>query len=134
MANHMKEIAKMLGVEMGKRFNVFDSNGKLHSHNHYYFSEKDILIDGTEYCECDDLLRLLIIGVYTVKPIPYKPKFDERYYSIGPGGVLEPGTWMNDFVDRMLYRLGNCYRTITEAESNCDKWIAFYESDKQIEV
>ena len=41
---------------------------------------------------------------------------------------------MNDFIDRMLYKLGNFYRTAEEAEANRDKWVAFYASDEVLEV
>ena len=133
MANHMKEVANMLGVELGEKFQVFDSVGRLCPCK-FYFAEKDIVIDGTNNCAEAGMLRLLICGIYTIKRIPWKPAFYEQYYSIGPGGALEPGTWMNDFLDRMLYKLGNCYHTPQEAEANKDKWIAFYQSDKQLEV
>ena len=59
----------------------------------------------------------------------WKPHFNERYYSVGNGGVLEPGTWLNDFVDISMYKLGNCYATPEEAEANMEKWIKWYSSD-----
>lgn len=59
----------------------------------------------------------------------WKPRFNERYYSIGPGGVLEPGTWLNDFVDVAMYKLGNCYPTAQEAEKDVTKWTDWYASD-----
>lgn len=59
----------------------------------------------------------------------WKPHFNERYYSVGNGGVLEPGTWLNDFVDIAMYKLGNCYATPEEAEANMEKWIKWYSSD-----
>ena len=61
----------------------------------------------------------------------WKPHFNERYYSVGNGGVLEPGTWMNDFVDIALYKLGNCYATPEEAEVNVDKWVKWYNSKEE---
>lgn len=59
----------------------------------------------------------------------WKPHFNERYYSVGNGGVLEPGTWLNDFVDIAMYKLGNCYATPEEAEANVEKWTKWYSSD-----
>lgn len=60
----------------------------------------------------------------------WKPKFDEKYYSIGVDGSVEDGVWMNDFLDYSLYKLGNCYRTIEEARANRSKWGKFYDSDE----
>ena len=133
MANHMKEVANMLGVELGERFQVFNSVGSPYLCK-FYFTEKDIVIDGTNNCAGADMLRLLIWGVYTIKRIPWKPTYHETYYSVGPGGTLEPGCWMNDFLDCMLYKLGNCYRTAADAAYNIDKWIEFYSSDEILEV
>ena len=76
----------------------------------------------------------MLRGKYTIRNKPWVPHYDERYYSIGPGGALEPGTWMNDFLDMALYKLGNCYRTAEEAQANKEKWIEFYNSDKTLEV
>lgn len=140
MANHMQEVANILGVELGERFCI---NG-IDDRCRYYLTEYGLYYDGMKrskfYTEEDDalfsgvLLTQLLSGVTTIQHISWKPNFNERYYSIGPGGVLEPGNWANDFIDRALYKLGNCYRTSQEAEVNRDKWTAFYESDKQLEV
>lgn len=78
------------------------------------------------------VLGNLLTGACSIERKHWKPKYNERYYSIGTGGVLEPGTWLNDFVDIALYRLGNCYPTPEEASANADKWIKFCESDESI--
>lgn len=138
MANYMKEVAKMLGVEIGEAF-VCD-NGFT-----YMFTEKGVVsspcvirgvhIDGdSEEKHHVNVLMALLNGECTIVPKPWKPNYNERYYSIGPGGALEPGTWMNDFLDVALYKLGNCYRTVEDAEANKEKWIEFYNSDKTLEV
>lgn len=134
MANHMKEVANMLGVELGKEFDVnVDDN----------IIKAKITIDNIQILnkpcfwggwDSASLLMGLVCGYYNICNKPWKPAFYEQYYSIGPGGALEPGTWMNDFIDRMLYKLGNCYPTPQEAESNKRKWITFYSSDNILEV
>jgi hypothetical protein len=134
MANHMKEVANMLGVELDERFRVVNRLGDLYSSDYYYFTKYNIMVDGTSCTAEASMLLALVSGFYTIQRLPWKPNYNERYYSIGPGGVLEPGKWMDDFIDRALYKLGNCYHTTQEAEANRDKWVAFYESDKQLEV
>ena len=59
---------------------------------------------------------------------------EESYYSIGVDGTVENGTWLNDFLDYSLYKIGNCYRTIGEARDNISKWGKFYDSDEVLEV
>ena len=138
MKNYMKDIANMLGVEIGEPFKV--DNGFT-----YMFTEKGIVAPSCVYrgvYTSEDLeekhyelvLLALLNGDLTILPKPWKPTYDERYYSIGPGGVLEPGNWLNDFIDQAMYKLGNCYRTPQEAEENRDKWIKFYSSDELIEL
>ena len=104
MENHMKEVAKMLGVEFGEEFEV-----------HYGFTrtstamitENGLRIINTNMLDFEKdleraILDWLLCGLCYIVRKPWKPSCGDNYYSIGPGGVLEPGTWMNDFIDRAL--------------------------------
>lgn len=130
MANHMPEIARMLGVELGEKFKIENST----DNNTYYFTEKDIVIDGTKYCADVDLLRLLICGIYTIKRKPWKPSDMDIYYVVMKNGAIKQYTWTDCTLDYSLYKLGNCYCTREQAEANRDKWVAFYASDEVLEV
>lgn len=127
MANHMKEVASMLDVEFGEYFEIRGCSG-------LYVFCADGLYHAESGFKCESILANLLSGVHSIKRTPWKPAFHEAYYSIGPGGALEPGTWMNDFIDCMLYKLGNCYPTPQEAEANKGKWATFYSSDNIVEV
>lgn len=130
--NYMSEVAKMLGVELGEEFTLkgFDYTYKLTEHGlictNVYNAEEE---------KYDNLLvKLLVGGHYTIKRKPWKPKFEEEYFSVGVDGTTESGVWLNDFLDHSLYKIGNCYRTIEEARANRSKWGAFYDSDEVLEV
>lgn len=123
--SYMKEVAKMLGVEMDRDFKCVGMDGN------FRITESRVTYNGVWSA---DSLMFLLSGDLEVAQVPWKPKYEEKYWSIGPGGVLEPGTWLNDFIDIAMYRLGNCYRTSQEAEFNRDKWISFYASDEALEV
>lgn len=134
MKNYMKDVAKLLGVEIGEEFTVKNypiiariGEGGL---SVIYSNSRSI----NTGCHMDGCLILsnLLTGACTIEHKPWKPKYKDTYWSIGTGGVLEHGTWLNDFVDISLYRLGNCYRTAEEASANADKWIAFCNSDETI--
>ena len=127
MTNHMEEVAKMLGVGLGEYFKI----GGLY--NTYVFTCSG-LFNVDHDTPADDVFTKLVAGRFTIKRQPWKPKLDGTYYSIGPGGVLEQGRWLGDFIDVAMYRLGNCYRTADDAAKDRDKWIAFYASDKVLEV
>lgn len=135
MANHMEKVARILGVELGEEFTVkVQDNGYLD----VVITEDGIrALNGPEYFKkynASACLHKLLNGTLSVKRKPWTPSYNERYYSIGIGGTLEPGNWMNDFIDVLLHKLGNCYRTPQEAEANRDKWIAFYASDEALDV
>ena len=80
------------------------------------------------------LLRDLLVGSYTIKHKPWKPKDNDMYYYVNKVGNIEYDEWLSFWEDIILYKLGNCYRTIEEAEANKDKWLKFYESDEVLEV
>ena len=131
MANYMSQVAKMLGVELGERFDI---NG----FNEFYFLDTDGLysFNGT-YCKCDEYFSKLLAGELTIKRKPWKPKRGETYWYVEKDGdVLEmewhPCRYMSNHVNR--YKLSNCYGTKEEAEANRGKWVAFYTSDEVLEV
>lgn len=133
MASYMAEVAKMLGVELGEEFKC--SNGVKYKFTNEGIMTTEIIwskkVDETLF---SNVLMSLLNGELTIMSKPWKPKYNGKYYSIGPGGVLEPGCWLNDFIDVAMYRLGNCYSTVKEAEANRDKWVKFYASDEVLEV
>ena len=136
MANYMADVAKLLGVEIGEEFEIqFDSP---------YHASAMFTDDGFKIVYTDvnvpisywpyAILHSLIRGDLAIKRKPWKPKVDERYYTVAENGVLEQNVCVWDFIDISLYKLGNCYRTKEEAEANRDKWSRFYASDEVLEV
>lgn len=137
MANHMAEVAKMLGVELGEKFKIIDPKDGERMGIAVIDDDGFLLIEtNVNYTNSWQKYALenLLTGKYTIKGKPWKPKYREQYYSVGPGGVLEPSVWLGDLDDMALYKLGNCYKTAQEAEANRDKWVAFYASDEVLEV
>lgn len=127
MANYMKDVAKMLGVELGEEFLLEDCDGEFYLHqNGLYCRHNNLAYDAT--------LRGILSGTFSIKRKPWKPKKEQDYYYICEDGSIESSFWLNDVSDLSFYKLGNCYRTRQEAEANRDKWIAFYESDEVLEV
>ena len=125
MANYMAEVAKMLGVEMNQDFKCQESCGT------YRVTEYGLTCNGSYG---SDSLLMLLNGMLTIVQKPWRPKVDERYYSIAENGLLEENICVWDHLDIILYKLGNCYRTKEEAEAHRDKWLTFYTSDEILEV
>lgn len=137
MRNNMEEVAKLLGVELDEEFEfIFPSNSSC-------YATVKLTIDGAKVISTNVydafnfksyLLEHLIKGNYEIKHKPWKPNFNEQYYSIGVDGTIKNGTWINDFVDYTLYKIGNCYRTIEAARANMVKWGTFYDSDEVLKI
>lgn len=131
MANHMSQVAKMLGVELGEEFEC--SNG------YKYVLKEDGIIESKYNYRLSantfsSALIALLNGELTIKCNPWKPKKNDFYYYVDQGGCVISSRWWNSYTEVLLYKLGNCYRTREEAEANRDKWIAFYTSDEVLEV
>lgn len=134
MANHMSEVAKMLGVELGE---IFEIKTDVYKSFQFRFVENDFqCFNGKRWvtdANAPVFLKLLLTGEYTIKRKPWKPKYEETYWYIDEQGE----SWGSPFTDSdyiNYYKLGNCYRTREEAEANRDKWVAFYASDEVLEV
>ena len=133
MKNNMEEVAKLLGVELDEEFEVIFPSDPVGC------ATVKLTIDGAKVINTNVsnifnleyyLLEHLVKGSYGIKRKHWKPKFDEKYYSIGVDGSVEEGIWLSDFLDYSLYKIGNCYSTIEEARANRIKWGKFYDSDE----
>ena len=127
MANHMAEVAKMLGVELGEEFTTDISGIPL------YFAEDAIygLHDGIKQ---DGILRALLSGSQKVIKYRSTPSRGEAFWYIAKNGKAYCELWEGTTFNLLLCRAGNCYCTREEAEANRDKWVKFYASDEVLEV
>ena len=134
MANHMQEIARMLGVEMGEEFEVDYGKGRVATAK---LKQSGLEVLNTNFGFYGDinrvLLEYLLNGSCTIKHKPWKPSIGEQYYFIDVDRVGWEA-WAENVIDMTLYKLGNCYKTREEANANIDKWKAFYASDEILEV
>lgn len=138
MNNYMREIANLFGVKIDEEFEIKfkpPSSCKataVFTESGFNIIHTDAVIL-TPYWK-EQLLYSLLKGDASIEHKPWKPKFNEKYYSIGVDGSTEDGTWLNDFLDYTLYKIGNCYRTVEEARANRNKWGKFYDSDEVLKV
>ena len=134
--NHMAEVAKMLGVELGEEFEIKMPNSSCYTKA--MFTDNGLNI--TDHNILDTItwkpyvLGYLLNGSYTIKHKPWMPQYEEPYYYVEEDTSIRCEQWYYDAIDLNFYKLGNCYRTREEAEANCDKWFEFYASDEVLEV
>ena len=136
MANHMAEVAKMLGVELGEVFEILEYPSKKFMITGYGIEK----LEGGEWSRDvavnSFIFEKLLTGKYTIKRKPWTPSINDDFWFINVDGVACKYCNFNntdaDYVN--YYKLGNCYRTREEAEANRDKWVKFYASDEVLEV
>lgn len=136
MANHMAEIAKMLGVEPGEEFEIDYGKGRKSTAN---ITKTGLHIIDTNMVDfLGDLNRVtldwLLIGYCTIKRKPWKPNDKDDFWYINRAGIVDKKPYGGSVGHMNYYKLGNCYRSKQEAEANRDKWISFYASDEVLEV
>ena len=129
--NYMAEVAKMLGVELGEEFECDDG--------YKYVLREDGIIESKYRGDFTTntfptALIALLNGEMVIKHKPWKPSEGDRYWYVSSDGSVDCYSWTDDTMDFLAYKLGNCYKTEREAEANRDKWVAFYASDKVLEV
>lgn len=112
--NHMADIAKMLGVELGEEFNINNTNTLYKitdiglwykAGNIWYGMSSDALID-------------LIKGDWEIQKIPWKPKDGDRYYRPADKFTyIVCAVWVDEPHDFAYQEAGMVFRTKGECEA-----------------
>ena len=117
--NYYKQIAEMLGIELGQEFVITDLDGKRKDTITYKFTEDGLFSKANNLSvKVTLILDLLLTGKCKAVPKPWKPKYGEQYYSYS---TKINGTCCNTFweftKDYAMWKSGNCFRTEEEAET-----------------
>ena len=125
--NYMAEVAKLLGVELGEKF-------KIKGFSKTYILYEDGLFDQQEGMNNFMHLTCLLTGEFEIVRMSWNPCDNEKFYVVLTNGDVIHKYWDDCATCKNYYKIGNCYRTKEDAESNRDKWLAFYASDEVLEV
>lgn len=121
--NHMKEVAEMLGIELGEYFKIIDENGLTMDLDFRLTEEEGLQFYYKTYGIWVNSMRLrdLISGKCQIKKKPFTPKSMEMYCYISARGTVARTKNIFSTFDFMAYALGNCFKTEAEAERNKEK-------------
>lgn len=109
--NKMKEVAQLLGVEIGEEFGVKGKAFNYHLGNESLFDEQ-----GNSY---PALLVNLINGKTEIVKLPFKPKNGEIYwtpYNNNKGFFSGDDIWVGKSSDYLRYHNGLVFKTSTESD------------------
>lgn len=117
--NYYKQIAEMLGLELGQEFVITDLDGKRKDTITYKFIEDGLFSKANNLSvKVTLILDLLLTGKCKAVPKPWKPKYGEQYWCYS---TKINGTCCNTFweytKDYAMWKSGNCFRTKEEAET-----------------
>lgn len=123
--NLMREVAKLLGVEIDEKFRLRDIERDIVVPYLYYFSEADGLMcinANGEILTAPLIVNGLLGGKYKVVKLPWEPKEGDKYYSISLSTKsICVEIWHNETSDYALKALDMIYRSAEEAEANLSK-------------
>lgn len=122
--NYITEVAKMLGVEIGEKFDVVD-NGVINGLGPFRFTQmglKDSISDSSI------VLKKLLSGECTIRKIPWKPKYGEVYWFVCPDGDVYWRRLVEDnYADLALLNMENCFQNKEMSENARDGIIEKFE-------
>lgn len=130
MANHIKEVSKLLGVEVGEVFQV-DGDPSIKD-CFFKFSDNDLQLSAvnggndTWTVASDTRLLGILYGRLRIRKLPYKPTKGEKYYvsHILDRDLWDCYSWNDDEYDEELYKRGVVFKTKEEAVMAAKKMLA----------
>ncbi len=124
MANHIAEVAKLLGVEVGEVFQI-DNDPTLIGCI-FRFSDNDLRIDR---------LLGLLYGNLSIRKLPWKPKMKEKYYipciHYTESSMAIDFRWRGDNADNKFYQFGLVCKTCEEAIAMTKKMLAAVQEQEE---
>ena len=127
MTSHMKEVAKLLGVELEEVFRLEKYESYFRFTREYFESS----LDGNNWSIANNLTLLAVLnGTATIKS---KPKYDEKYYipSISNAFGYNSFYWKGDDSDEKYYNFGIICKSKEEAIALRQKMLAVAKENNE---
>lgn len=140
--NKMKDVAAILGVQLNEEFEIeYPGHPEYQGDNLFILREDGLYARNKNYQAIKKVdqqwLTDLITGEIKIIHPPFKPKYEEDYWTITSdrdGVYIDITTWTNHGQDYKNYALGLCFRTQEEAEANKDKLLEIIEHYKETSI
>lgn len=118
--NYYKQIAEMLGIELGEEFSLKGNyTGEINRPRYKITQEEGLMYStGSKEWKRSIILLSIIDGAYSIVKLPWKPKNGDSYYRWGKDGRRAYyESWYDRGLDLSYWKLGNCFKTREEAET-----------------
>ena len=129
MANHIAEVAQMLGVEIGEAFKITDDTHDDCQRYHRFTKNAGIEIsdDGVEWKTAGTvILKFLLMGDVRIVKLSWKPAMHDEYYYPSPSNrdLWGCGIWTGSDNDIRRLKHGLVFKTKEEAVAAAEKMLA----------
>lgn len=118
--NYYKQIAEMLGVELGEEFSLKSNTTEKINNARYKIMQEDGLmytVRGREWSR-STLMLTIINGTYSVVKLPWKPKEGDKYYYYSAANdLVNYARWDDLDIELISWKAGNCFKTEEEAKT-----------------
>lgn len=124
--NYYKQIAEMLGVELGEEFRLKENKTKNILIPRYKITQEEGLMFSVNRNEFDRSVTLMSIinGSFSVVKLPWKPKKGEAYWHYSEvWGEVVSFEWEDCLYDFLLWKAGNCFKTKEEGDAKAKEII-----------
>lgn len=128
--NYMPEVAKMLGLEIGEEFDVFNNEMEIFVHGPYKIIDNAIV----DYvgCKTKNLLYGLLTGEYTLQKRPWRPKDGEEYWAVLTNGDVGWRYFRKGNANSLAFLyMGNCFPTEEAALAAVPEMLEKFEEIKK---
>lgn len=128
--NKYKEVAKIFGLDLDEPFYIDDFSNT----STFTFTDIGLILkeDKHEFPVEDDTLACLLSGEYSVKKLPYKPAYGDKYFTYEDSEEIYYNIWTFNVIDYANFFAGLVFKTKGEAEEQLEctkaKLKDFYDS------
>ena len=117
--NYYKQIAEMLGVELGEEFSLKNNCSGDINRSRYKITQEGLMysVERVKWLRSTLLLSIFSEDFSVVK-LPWKPKESEKYwwYSIAWKKAIED-KWVGSYSNLLEWEVGNCFKNEEEANA-----------------
>ena len=116
MVNYMKEVAKLLGVELDEKFFIVDGHGKRDKPYRLTKRAVEMQLQDGMWIPSPAILIGLCSGKYKIEEPPFKPMYGETYYTVYYNDYTpEHFVWKDSPTDYARLKCGLVFRDLVEA-------------------
>lgn len=116
---YYKQIAEMLGVELGEEFRLKSNSSGVLNRVRYKITQEGLMysVERVKWLRSTLLLSIFSEDFSVVK-LPWKPKYNELYWKWGTRSEFaDYSHWNDSSSDFLSWKMGNCFKTEEEAKT-----------------